>query len=225
MVVKLNLFQRPHIFSGLILQCLHILRELVLQRPYFIHGLVLVIIGFGGLIWNLGSWYQEDIKKQGLDLQQIEIDKRKAWEKYYGADLRIPLDRIKVLPDTSHVIVAGVDVTLHTAIQSIQSANFDSIELNESQGIVYVNVFIPNELREEDHDRFMFYQALIYTTIIRKLNPSKIYKQIEVSAYPKNGMGVLRGVYDFNSAANLMRFGFERSYELALEGNKKATTQ
>ena len=182
------------------------------DRPDFIRGLILLVIGFFGLVINLGMWHQERTEIKKAEMYEMQLSKRAAWERYYGVELKIPLDQIKEMPKAEHLVVAGVDLTLHGAIQNIQSTNFDSIHLDDVQGMVFVNVFQPLDLKPQDQEQYLFYQALVYSTIIRKLIPDAQFKSIGISAYSRGGKGYLRAAYDFKQVANLMRFGYEKSY-------------
>lgn len=171
-----------------------------------------MVIGFFGLVINLGMWHQERTEIKKAEMYEMQLSKRAAWERYYGVELKIPLDQIKEMPKGEHLVVAGVDLTLHGAIQNIQSTNFDSIHLDDVRGVVFVNVFQPLDLKPQDQEQYLFYQALVYSTIIRKLVPDRQFKSIGISAYSRGGKGYLRAAYDFKQVANLMRFGYEKSY-------------
>lgn len=199
------------------------------QRPNFIYGLILLIIGFAGLSFILGSWYLERIELRQTELRQLEVDKRVAWEKYFAVDLTVPLDQIKALPLEDHVIVAGVDFTLHSAVQNVQNSAFDSLSIDEVGRVAFINVFIPKNLKPADLERFMFFQALNYSTIIKKLYPHIDLSSIGIRVFSRDGalngfMGYNK-FYDFNKMLKLIRFGYSQAYSLEESGNKKATTR
>ena len=197
------------------------------QNPNFNKGLLLLIVGLLGLIFILGSWYSDRVAVQEEELRQIEVNKKIAWEKYFAVDLRVPLDQIKMMPDVEHVVVAGIDFTLHNAVQDVQNRSFDSLSINELDRIALINIFAPSALKATDLEKFIFFQALNYSTIIKRLDPKTDLNVIWITVYSRGGaidnhMGYKIG-FDFKQMVNLTRFGYEPAYEIWKSGNKKAT--
>lgn len=193
-------------------------RNLVQGSAIFFFGVIV-------LVFLIGDWYRESVEAQAKQELEIQRQKEKEWNKYYGVDIKFPLDELRPLESKDHLIVAGVDFTLQEAVQNIQNTNFDSIHLNRDQGVIYVNLFMPSGLKVMDHERFMFFQAMVYSIIIKKLLPKETFKFIGLTAYSREGVGYVRVAYDFDRMANLMRFGFIDGYEIANRKSKKATIE
>lgn len=192
-------------------------RRLVIKLIFTQHhrtlcGAILLAVGFLTLVAIIGSWIQQEISEKRHEAKLAQIEKKRAWELHFGLSLNKPLSEIQAIPGDAHVVVSGVDFTLHDSVREIQNNNFDSIYIDDVEGVVYVNIFKPSSVQQAEVTEFLFYQAATYALIVKKLNPSLSIKRVGVTAYEQGGGQKWRQMFDYDHVVGLSALGYEKTF-------------